>query len=187
MKRMLLALTTVLTLPACGMYTNVPAQVQVVTVKPARVTYTTADAAGKREIQVENAEVTLRGDLGSIGVTYDPMTVRYYKSAGTQVEANLISPLTTYLTMRVESSNFPSSTTEGVELAQTGQKVVAGQSSVALPVVTRHVEDYGMSSSTNASMITAEVTWNGTDDAGFPSTLIIHVPITFHGAPGSGS
>lgn len=191
MKRVLLCLAAALSVSSCGLYTNVPAQYHVAEVKPASLTYQKPDTDGYRSIEVVPGQVTVVGEPGSIGVTFDSARVSYVSDysrgqAGLISEGE-ISTLNLRMSLRVESSNYPSDPTGGaIDQKAIGQATYVGRNTVTLPVVTRHVEDYGMKTAINASAITAQVTFKGTDDAGFPAELVVYVPITFHGAPGQG-
>jgi hypothetical protein len=64
--------------------------------------------------------------------------------------------------------------------------IEAGKREIEFPVVTRHVEQYGLESARpegNAAMVTADCTLIGTDDANLPVTLNVKVPIYFSGDP----
>lgn len=193
MKRLLTSAAAVLTLASCGMYTNVPAQVFVASVKPASLSYQKPDADGFREIKIESPEVTLRGEPGSIGATFSQMRISYYKTDSnsnglpSQVGNGDVAAVNTFLTIHVPSSNFPSDPSGNpMDVTQTGQMIQVGSVTTQVPVVTRHVEDYGMNLTNYANAaLTAEVVWTGTDDAGFPTEVRFHVPITFHGPAGN--
>lgn len=190
MKRVLLCLAAALSVSGCGLYTNVPAQYHVAEVKPASLTYQKPDTDGYRAIEVVPAQVTVVAEPGSIGVTFDTAKVSYVSdfARNTFVSESDISTLNLRLSFRVESSNYPSDPTGGpIDQKAIGQAVHVGRNTITLPVVTRHVEDYGMKTAINASAITAQVKLTGTDDAGFPAELAVYVPITFHGAPGQGT
>lgn len=188
-KRLLVSLAALSSLSACGMFTNVPAQIFVASVKPASLSYQKADADGFREVKIEAPEVTIQGEPGSIGATLTTMAVRYYKPDGkTALDASKVSAVNTFLTIHVPTSNFPSAVGGNpMDVTQTGKMVNVGSVTTQVPVVNRHIEDYGkdLGEYANATL-TAEVKWTGTDDAGFSVELLFHVPITFHGPAGSG-
>lgn len=185
----MLGLMAALSLSSCGLYTNVPAQYHVAEVKPASLTYQKPDADGYREIEIVPAQLTMIGEPGSIGVTFDTVNVQYLTDVvrKTFVSESDISTLNMRMSFRVESSNYTSDPVAGpIDQEKTGQAVYVGRNTITLPVVTRHVEDYGMKTAINASAITAQVKLTGVDDAGFPAEMAVYVPITFHGAPGQG-
>lgn len=194
MKRLLSSFAAVLTLSSCGMYTNIPAQVFVASVKPANLIYQKPDADGFRAITMEAPEVTLRGEPGSIGATFSQMKISYFKTDSNSqglpsaVASGDIAGVNTFLTVHVPSSNFPSDPgANPMDVTQTGKMIQAGTITTSVPVVTRHVEDYGMNLTNYANAaLTAEVIWTGTDDAGFPTEVRFHVPITFNGPAGNG-
>ena len=62
----------------------------------------------------------------------------------------------------------------------------AGNVEIEVPVVTRHVLDYGLKTAENSAMVTAECTFTGIDDANLGISLVANVPIYFIGKPGNG-
>lgn len=186
MKRVLLGLAmSALTLASgCGLYTNVPAIYNVAEVKPASISYEKADTDQYRAIKVEPAQVTLVAEPGSIGATFSTMSIKYFSSDGRTLVGTDLPTINTSLTVHLQSSNFPSDP-QGTTVDQTliGRATFVGRATTTLPVISRWVENYGLKNAANASIVTAEVNWSGTDDAGFPTSVIFQVPITFHGAP----
>lgn len=186
-KRLLLGLAALVTTSSCGMYTNVPAQIHVATVKGATVTYAFPDAAGNREAKIDVPEVTLAGEPGSVGCTFEQMKIDYFQINSARVSSSLVPPIDMRVTTRVESSNFPTDPLAGpVSADAIGKTLAVGKTTFEPPVVTRHVTAYGLNSSENAGAIWAQVQLIGTDDAGFPQTVTAYVPITFLGSPGTG-
>lgn len=170
-------------LPGCGTFTNVPAMINVQDLKPAVLTYQfTNGTAGAREIKIDQPTVTLVGQPGSIGVTYDRMIVTYL-DAQTEAPAdrNKLPPLSLRSTFRVASSALPGTTGASGLIDQTkvGQQVFASSTTITLPVVNSYVEQYGLSLFTPG--VTAQVQLQGSDDAGFPADLAFYVPISFVG------
>lgn len=189
MKRFLIMAALALSTAACGWYTNIPASVFVKAVKPGSVLYGPTLTSGARDIKIDHPEITLQGEPGSIGVNVDSVSVVYKLSNGS--ESKSLPRLSLGMTFRVESSNYPSRPDEA-ELDQTavGQKIAVGASTFAVPIVTRHVEEFGAVGQPpegNAAAIYAEVTLSGYDDAMLPFNLLARVPIFFSGTPGSGS
>lgn len=169
----------------CGLYTNIPAQIKVAEVVGATVTYDRPDAAdGWRNVKVETPSVTLVGEPGSIGVTYERIKVLYLMINEQPIAAKEIPDMNLRMSVRVESSNFPTDPLAGpLARDQMGTTLQVGKSTVTLPIVTRHVTAYGAKLSENAASLSAQVTLTGADDAGVPASLTIYVPITFIGPP----
>lgn len=189
MKRHLLAAALALSTAACGWYTNIPASVYVKSVTPGTLNYGATDTRGVREIKIDNPNIVLQGEPGSIGVNFDSVVVRYLLSNGT--ESKNLPRLSMGMTFRVESSNYPSRPDEKeISLEAVGKQIAAGVSTVTIPVITRHVEQFGEKATgdaeANAAAITAEVTMSGFDDANLPVSLVARVPIFFSGTPGTG-
>jgi hypothetical protein len=182
-------MTTLAVLSGCGLYTNVPAIYNVAEVKPASITYEKADTDGYRALKVEPAEVTLISEPGSIGATFSTMTVKYFSHDGKTLVGADLPTINTSLTVHLQSSNYPSDP-HGTTVDQSliGKATFVGRATTTLPIVSRWVENYGLKAGTvNAAIVTAEVMWSGTDDAGFPTSVIFQVPITFHGSAGEGT
>jgi hypothetical protein len=173
---------------ACGLYTNVPAQIKVAQVVGATLFYEKPDATdGWREVKIEDPTMTLVGEPGSIGVTYEKMKVDYLQINEKPVAAGEIPPMDLRVSIRVESSNFPSDPLAGpLSREQMGVALAVGKTTVTLPIVTRHVSAYGAKVSENVAALSAQLTLKGVDDAGYPAELIVYVPITFQGPPGTG-
>lgn len=175
-------------LGGCGAYTNIPAQIVVAEVKPGKVTYTVTNTDGAKQTSIEEPSVTLRGDPGSLGVTYNTMNVKYYDIASNQLPSTSIPSMKLGLTVRVESSVFPNDplAVGEMNLGDVGQKDYVGRYSFSPPILTRHVEEYGASSDLtkgNQAAVYAEVELVGADDANWPADLIFFVPIIFSGSP----
>lgn len=182
MKRVLLSLSAALAVAGCGLYTNIPAQIHVSEVKPATVTYDQADASGGRAAKTEQGQLTLIGDPGSIGATFEEMTIDYLEINKAPVAKTELPPMDLRMSVRVTSSNFPTDIKQPLQQAAVGVSVQAGTGTVTLPVVTRFVEQYGLR--TNVGALTAQVQLSGFDDAGLPIKLAVYVPIIFHGGTG---
>lgn len=193
MKRFLLGsalLTTLASLSACGFYTNVPAQIKVAQVVGGNLLYEKPDLSdgGRRSVTITEPTMTLVGEPGSIGVTYDTIKVDYLQINLKPVPATEIPPMDLRVSMRVESSNFPSDLLTGpLTREQMGVSLQIGKATVKLPIITRHVSAYGAKLSENVAALTAQLRISGTDDAGFPANIDVYVPITFQGPPGNGS
>lgn len=191
MKRTLIAAaTTILSLAGCGWYTNVPAQIAVHSVKPGRVTYEPPDTRGIREIKVEPAVVTIQGEPGSIGASFTEMSVTY-KLINLSNASSKLPMLRMGFTFRVDSSVYPTQPTAArIGQAEQGTAIDVGKRELEFPVITRHVEQFGLETQApegNAAMVTADCSCIGADDANLPITLNVQIPIYFSGNPGSGS
>lgn len=188
MRRFITAIfATTLCITGCGYYTNVPAQV-VATVTPARLVY--GEGTASNTVKITEPEVSFRTEPGSVGVTYNRITVKYFKIDGTAVAASDLPPLKLGLTCHVDGSQLPSNPLDpakGINQAAQGKEVWVGRVTVALPIVTRHVEQYGGRTSgpdVNQAGVFAQVQMDGADDAGFDSSITFFVPIIFSGFPG---
>lgn len=182
MKRLSILVSTVALLAGCGMYTNLPAQIRVGEVKPAKVTFEKPDASGVREVNIEQGTVTLIGEPGSIGVTYEKMNIDYLAINESTVPQGELPPMDLRMSVRVGSSNFPGDVKGPLEQDKIGQTVQAGVGTFTVPVVTKFVEQYGLK--TNVGALTAQVRLSGQDDAGLPADMVLYVPIVFHGGTG---
>ncbi|MEB3328108.1 MAG: hypothetical protein VKQ33_02615 [Candidatus Sericytochromatia bacterium] len=181
MKRAAIALALAACLaPGCGWYTNLPASVYVAAVKPGKVTYEAPNAQGVREVKTEPPVVTFHTEPGSIGVNFELCRVTYTPAS------SLLPKQEFGLSFRVEAAGYPTQPRTGrIEQGQVGQFVEVGKVEVEVPVLTRHVEAYGLDASTNAPMITAVTEFLGTDDATWQVPLTARIPIYFLGQPGS--
>lgn len=190
MKRMLFGLVGLFTLAGagCGLYTNVPAQIKVADVVGATLTYEKPDASdGWRNVKVETPTVTLVGEPGSIGVTYEKMKVDYLQINEKRVPDTEIPPMDLRISFRVESSNYPTDPLAGpLTRDAMGRTLQVGKAQLNLPIITRHVSAYGAKTTENVAALSAQVQLIGTDDAGYPANLTVYVPITFFGPPGTG-
>jgi hypothetical protein len=155
-----------------------------VDIKPGTVTYgnTTNDT---REVTVVVPEITLAGEPGSIGATIESIQVDYVTTDGkTLVPTAKVPGMNLRMSIRVESSNFPTDPLSGpVTTANVGQTVAVGKAVVSLPVITRHLIAYGAEAGVNVASVTAQFHMAGTDDAGFPVDITAYAPITFLGPP----
>lgn len=188
MKRLLSTFALALATTACGWYTNIPASIYVKSVSAGTISYG-AVTNGTRQVTVDVPEITLQGEPGSIGANFDSVSVRYLLSNGT--ESKNLPRLSMGWTFRVESSNYPSRPEEReLEQDAVGKKIAVGATTISLPIVTRHVEQFGEKASgdaeSNAAAITCEVTMSGFDDANLPVAIVARVPLFFTGTPGTG-
>lgn len=152
---------------ACGLYTNIPAQIKVASTQTPSATVTYKVDQSKISADVVNPTIALEGEPGSIGVTYDEITIEY-------LPANLsINPRQVVIagSIRVPSSH---------QFGENNQ-VVVGRVETQIPVVSSHVVQLGNPLSQNRvnSQISAKVTLKGTDDAGFESIKELYIPINF--------
>lgn len=150
-------------LSGCGWYTNVPAQVSVVSIEPSTVQVAIEGA----KVAFTNPTVTVQGQNGSIGTTFGRADISYGSSG--------IATRNLALSLRVEPTylkKYPSesATTKDVEF-------MAGTGKAILPLVDQDVVD---ALKTKRS-VTATVVLRGRDDANFLSNLTIYVPIVSTG------
>ncbi|HEY9723744.1 MAG TPA: hypothetical protein V6D47_17155 [Oscillatoriaceae cyanobacterium] len=188
MKRLLLILGTALSCASCGLFTNVPAQVHVENVTPGTIDYTIASATQSAVYKETQPTATIVGEPGSIGVTFTTMDVQYADPTNNltpkPLDSKSVAPLELRFTVRVDSSNYPADPAAAQPIDQTkiGQQVNVGKTTITLPVITRQVETFGdQKLNYGDAGITAEVTLSGTDDAGFPASVQLDIPITFTG------
>lgn len=189
-----LPLTLAATLSGCGWYTNIPAQITVMEVKPGRVTLGPV-VDGVHTTTVEDPSVTLRAEPGSIGATFNSMDVVYYRDLGYAnnqaiLAGNHLPALHVGLSFHVDSSNFPSNPmiVNPIEQGDVGAKVYVGQYTFTPAVMTRLVEQYGLITSgdeANQPGIYAACSLHGVDDANFNAELEFSIPITYSGNAGS--
>lgn len=152
-------------LSGCGWYTNVPAQVGVVNIEPATVQV----ALEGSKATFTNPTVTLQGQYGSVGTTFGRADISYDKDSG-------IGNKSMAMSLRVEPTylkKYPKETTAG----NTDLEFTAGSGKALLPVVDQSVVD---ALKTKRS-ITATVTLVGLDDASFPTSVTLYVPIVSTG------
>lgn len=165
-----LALTAVLA--GCGLYTNIPAQIKVGVAENTTATVTYSVDQNRISADVKNPKVTLEGEAGSIGVTYDEITIEYLPPSLS------LNPRTVTIagSIRVPSSHqFGAANTAGV------REVIPGKTTTEIPVISSHVVQLGnpLSAGRINSQISAKVTLKGLDDAGFPASIDFFVPINF--------
>lgn len=165
-----------LILSACGPYTNVPARLHVVQTDPsqplvAEVQYK-VDATGKVEAIIRNPKLTIEGEAGSVGATFDTMRIEYVNAP------SFLNPkeVTMAATLRVESSHNLTTDEKGVST------IIKGKGTTELPVINGRIVELGNPRSAQGSIgspIHAKVTLGGIDDAGLPVSLEVGVPINF--------
>jgi hypothetical protein len=155
-KKFLLAIAaTALTASACGQYTNIPAQIHIAGNSDLTATITYAGSAAT----VKAPKLTLTGEPGSVGATFEKMTVNY--------NSGEISTTSFPVSFRVDSSAFTNK--DGV--------VTPGTGTFELPVISAKVIELGRRQS--VSNLSATVSLEGTDDAAWPTSLVVNVPIVF--------
>lgn len=169
LKKKIAGLFFALVLAGCGLYTNIPAQIKIASASDAglkaSVTYTVDQ--NRISAEVKNPTLVLEGEPGSIGVTYDTINIEYLPPS-----LNL-NPRVIRITgsLRVPSSH---------QFDKDGN-VIVGKGQIELPVISSHVVELGnpLSQSRINSQISAKVTLEGVDDAGWPASLDVYVPINF--------
>lgn len=191
MKRLLgmtLALGLLAPVTSCGWYTNVPAQIHVKSVMPTGITVTykpSSDPKLTYEATVTDAVLTLAGDPGSIGATFYSVDVKFTDGTagdGKPVDAAGLSKQVIDMSLRVEPSVFREDPRKD-ELDDKNweeRKLIIGTGQMSLgAIVNRQVLDYGFKRPSN--IVNAQITLSGYDDAKFPTSLSVNVPITFTG------
>ena len=162
--KFLLSLVAVasMTINACGQFTNFPAQYHISDTSglTATVSYPLATGtATTGEVNVKLPRLVVRGEPGSVGVNFDQMDVSYNVADITAAKSEI--------SFRVNSSHFRDAT---------GNVIVDG-GSIDLPVISPRVIEYGRRQT--SGNISARVTLSGTDEAGWPTSLQVNVPIVF--------
>lgn len=161
-----LVLTAALT-TSCGYYTNIPAQIKVSTTQSNVATVTYSASGDSVAAEVKNPVIALEGEPGSIGVTYNKITIDYLP------ESLQLNPRKVVITgsIRVPSSHQ----------FDENNKVVVGRVETELPIISVQIVQLGSPGSQTriTSQISARVTLEGTDDAGFPASKELFVPINF--------
>lgn len=140
---------------SCGQFTNFPAQYHLdgkESILNGTVVYS------KDTVTVTQPKLIFKGEPGSVGVSFDKATIKY--SVG-DVKANTLS-----VSYRIDTSSF----------RDKDGNALAGAGSFELPIINRKVIDVGKTSS---QAIYAEVTLSGIDDAGWPASIDLAVPISF--------
>jgi hypothetical protein len=167
----MIALTVASVFSACGQYTNFPARVHISGESNlvGEVTYTT-DAQGKVTAVAKNPKLIVIGEAGSVGATFDSMNITYQGVPDT-FAAKVVNLKTG---LRVDSSHNFERTINPDKTIVT--KMIPGKGNMDLPVVNPDVIRSGL---TLLTPVTAVVTLQGIDDAGFPVDLQFGVPINF--------
>lgn len=156
----IVALTS-MTINACGQFTNFPAQYHIAGTSnlTATVSYPPTGSTGGTGVVAVLPKLVVKGEPGSVGATFDQMDVSYNTADITASKSEI--------SFRVDSSHFRDNS---------GNVIVDG-GSIDLPVISPKVIDYGRRQS--VGNISARVTLSGTDDAGWPTSLQVNVPIVF--------
>lgn len=185
-------------LAGCGWYTNIPAQINVVSVEPSTVTVRYAkakDTTGTvtNTVSFDQPVITLSGQPGSIGAlfTVADITYRDSLSLGTDKAPATVTDLKVqkvYSSQRVDSSAMRENAGGGfVDIkpdeknpGQMGNtKLTLGTTKFTLPIITNEVVAYGAPGSGKSASIFAQIILSGTDDANWPLKREIIVPISF--------
>jgi hypothetical protein len=175
-------------LTSCGWYTNVPAQIHVKSVLPSSITVNykpSTDAKLTYEATVSDAVLTLAGDPGSIGATFYSVDVTFTDGTagnGAPVAATGLTKQVIDMSLRVEPSVFREDPRKDELDDQHWEerKLIIGTGQMSLSaIVNRQILDFGFKRTSN--VVTAQITLSGQDDAKFPASLTVNVPITFTG------
>jgi len=189
--------------PGCGWYTNFPAQLDVITIEPAVVAIEYVRTKPESPLQGITAKytqptVTFAGQPGSIGVTFRKIGVTYYTpgsgskpedcsstSCGTAIaDINGGKELRLLDFVRVDSSTMREDYEKGYQEMDPAEfskkRLIIGQGKALVPVVNNEVLALAVpTKSTRPSMIYAKVIFEGEDDAKWPYTKEVNIPITF--------
>lgn len=151
---------------SCGYYTNIPAQIKLGAPTDsitATVTYTVG-GSNQLTADIKNPTISLEGEPGSIGVTYDQIAIKYLPDS--------VSPEVVIAgSIRVPSSHQ----------FDADNKLVVGHTKTELPIISSNIVQLGSPLASNriTTQVSAQVTLSGTDDAGFPASYQFFVPINF--------
>lgn len=165
-KNFLLILLSGITL-GCGYYTNVPAQYHIVQSADTSLTGEVAYSftGTSYTYTVKNPKLMLEGEPGSIGLTFDTLTIEYTPES----VAQKLPPVTILTTFRLGSSHFRDGS----------GNLIKGTGVEEIPVISSKVAAYGSSQLEIIPQISARVSLKGLDDAGFPVDITFGVPINF--------
>jgi hypothetical protein len=177
----LIALTAASVGSACGQYTNFPARIKISGESnlSAEVNYQFESATGGTKVTAttKNPKLVLMGEAGSVGATFDTMNITYqgvpdnFGSKSVNLKAGL----------RVDSSHNFERTVAADKTTVT--KMIPGKGQMDLPIVSAEVVRVGNPFNSAGGFISAPisavVTLQGIDDAGFPVDIQFGVPINF--------
>jgi hypothetical protein len=177
----MLALTVASAVSACGQYTNFPARIKISgesnLVGEVSYQFDQSTSGVKVTATTKNPKLILIGEAGSVGATFDTMNITYqgvpdnFGSKSVNLKAGL----------RVDSSHNFERTVAADKTTVT--KVIQGKGQMDLPIVSAEVvrvgNPFNNSGGYISAPISAVVTLQGIDDAGFPIDLQFGVPINF--------
>ncbi len=152
-------------LSGCGWYTNVPAQLSVTNIEPATVQVTIEGS----KATFTNPTVTVQGQNGSLGATFGRADIKYDGDSG-------IGNKSMAMSLRVEPTYLKKYPRESLTNTQ-DLEFVAGTGKAVLPIVDQSVVDALKAKRS----VTATVTLMGLDDANYPTSLTLYVPIVSTG------
>jgi len=152
---------------ACGYYTNVPSQYHIVQAADSPLTAEVAYAfnGAAYSYTVKNPKLMLEGEPGSIGLTFDKMTIEYLPES----VAQRLPPVTILTTFRLGTSHF----------RDASGNLIKGTGLGEIPVISSKVATFGSSQLDTLPQISSRITLEGLDDAGFPAMLTFGIPINF--------
>lgn len=182
----------------CGWYTNIPAQVDVISIEPSSVAveylHSKPDSPLKGiTAKFTNPTITLAGQPGSIGLTITKVSITYWDTGSGPSLGTIIGKEQRLLTtVRVGTSAMREDyskgyqemdpTTAGGVSEWQKKRLIIGQGKFLAPIVNYDVLLLGSSENTTQrrSIIYAQVFLEGEDDAHWPfSRGGISIPITF--------
>ncbi len=184
-------------LPGCGWYTNVPAAINVINIEPSTVAveYLLSKPDGTIKgitAKYTNPTVTMAGQPGSIGATFKNMGIAYYSPGAGVCCGNIIpdinagKELRMKAFVRVDSSAMREDYEKGYQEMDPAEfqkkRLTIGQSKFVVPVVTNDVLALAAPApgkGTRPTIIYAQVILEGEDDARWPYTKELFIPITF--------
>ncbi|MEB3298598.1 MAG: hypothetical protein VKO21_03840 [Candidatus Sericytochromatia bacterium] len=177
------------TLVGCGIplpFVNFAAQVSLKSVEPATVTVSyTKDATNQVTASFKNPVVTLEGAPGSVGALFTSMELTALDPGNPAnllpLFANSQNRAIVPITLRVATSALREDPRAGTvnPVGQDQQKIVLGQGKAELPVVSNGILEHGKTRTNGPLTVSARL--SGKDDAQWPLSLEVLVPVAFSG------
>jgi hypothetical protein len=187
----------------CGWYTNLPAQLDVISIEPAVVAVEYVRTKPESPLQGITAKytqptVTFAGQPGSIGVTFRKIGITYYRpGSGSEpgdctatkcgdviADINSGKELRLMEFVRVDTSAMREDYEKGYQEMDPAEfskkRLIIGQGKAQVPIINNEVLTLAVpTKTTRPSMIYAKVIFEGEDDAKWPYTKEVNIPITF--------
>lgn len=177
MKKFFVGASMLLMTAACGPYTNVPAQIHVKSIEPSSVTVTYKTENNTLSSSFTNPTISFVGEPGSVGAVFSQAKITYYyldpAKNGAAVAPGSVANQDLDINISIGTSNYKD--------PDDSKKIQLGTGAWLAPIVNRAVTDYGADRSSAAKEIVANIVLIGRDEAWFPITMEISIPINFVG------